>query len=82
MRGEQRGQAKPLLLGLNTKLNYLHDGSVGGETSAEGLETLLDPARGENAPHPFYFPGNLDNGDDQTGRDALVEFLLSRTTTN
>ncbi|MFP1680677.1 hypothetical protein ACLD02_18415 [Alloalcanivorax sp. C16-2] len=82
VRGEQRGQAKPLLLGLNTKLNYLHDGSVGLDTPAAGLEALLDPARGENAPHPFYFPGNLDNGDDQNGRDALVEFLLSRTTTN
>lgn len=80
VRGEQRGQAKPLLLGLNTKLNYLHDGSVGGDSPAVGLEALLNPARGADAPHPFYFPGNLDGGDDQAGRDALVEYLLSRTT--
>ena len=80
VRGEQRGEAKPLLLGLNTKLNYLHDGSVGGDTPAQGLQALLDPARGADSPHPFYFPRNLDGGDDQAGRDALVEYLLSRAT--
>ena len=80
VRGEERGQAKPLLLGLNTKLNFLHDGSVGGEVPAEGLEALLNPARGTDSPHPFYFPRNLDGGDDQAGRDALVQYLLSRTT--
>ncbi|MBM7335268.1 hypothetical protein [Alloalcanivorax marinus] len=80
VRGEVRGEAKPLLLGLNTKLNYLHDGSVGGDSPAVGLEALLNPARGADSPHPFYFPRNLDGGDDQAGRDALVEYLLSRTT--
>lgn len=47
-RGEIRGNALPLLLGLARKPRFLHDSSV------PGLDALLNPARGKTAPHPFY----------------------------
>ncbi len=47
-RGEIRGNALPLLLDLARKPRFLHDASV------PGLDALLDPSRGQNAPHPFY----------------------------
>ncbi|OQX12719.1 MAG: hypothetical protein BWK73_14200 [Thiothrix lacustris] len=89
--GSKPGYAKPLLLDLNAKDDFLHDGSVGGATAAAGLNKLLDPARGTEAPHPFYFPGlsatgepqlgpYLGNGDGSAGREALTEYLRSRTT--
>ena len=61
-RGERRGNALPLLLDLARTNLFLHDGSV------SSLENLLDPARGENAPHPFYFA-------DAKQRTDMVEFL-------
>ncbi len=80
LRGGQRGFAQPLLLALDGKARFLHDGSVRGSDARDGLDRLLDPARGEQAPHPFYFPETLDQGDDAQGRAALVEYLRSRTT--
>ena len=47
-RGEPRGVAVPLLLDLARTNLFLHDASV------PSLDALLDPARGRNAPHPFY----------------------------
>ncbi len=41
---------------------FLHDASV------SGLQALFNPARGENAPHPFYLK-------QQAQRDDLVQFL-------
>ncbi|MGB1408916.1 MAG: hypothetical protein ACPG6O_10950, partial [Alloalcanivorax venustensis] len=80
LRGGRRGFAQPLLLALDGKARFLHDGSVRGSDARDGLDRLLDPARGEQAPHPFYFPETLDQGDDAQGRAALVEYLRSRTT--
>ncbi|EIJ36454.1 hypothetical protein [Thiothrix nivea] len=88
--GNKPGYAKPLLLGLDAKDEFLHDGSVAGKDAAEGLGKLLDPARGADAPHPFYFPGlsamaepqlgpYLGGGDGSLGREALTEYLRSRT---
>lgn len=48
VRGLARGIALPLLLDLARKPSFLHDGSV------RTLDDLLDPARGADAPHPFY----------------------------
>ncbi|MBA3513415.1 MAG: hypothetical protein H0T77_03450 [Pyrinomonadaceae bacterium] len=61
-RGEKRGNAMPLLLDLARTNIFLHDGSV------SSLDSLLDPARGENAPHPFYLAGASQRAD-------MVEFL-------
>ena len=61
-RGEKRGNAMPLLLDLARTNIFLHDGSV------SSLDSLLDPARGENAPHPFYLA-------DASQRASIVEFL-------
>ena len=47
-RGEKRGVALPLLFDLARKPQFLHDDSV------PGLDILLDPKRGADAPHPFY----------------------------
>jgi len=44
----ERGIAIPLLLDLARKPVFLHDDTV------PDLDTLLDPTRGPNAPHPFY----------------------------
>ena len=48
LRGEKRGIAMPLLLGLGHRHSYLHDDSV------KSLDELLNPSRGNLAPHPFY----------------------------
>lgn len=63
-RGGIRGSVLPLLLDLPRKPNYLHDSSV------PTLDNLLDPVRGANAPHPFYFA-------DKASRDDMVAFLRS-----
>ena len=46
--GGKRGNAVPMLLDLDRKTAFLHDASV------NGLNALLDPRRGDTAPHPFY----------------------------
>lgn len=79
VRSEARGFAKPLLLGLDSKDEFLHDGSVAGAGAAEALNRLLDPARGPDAPHPFYFPATGASVDDPAGRNALVTYLRSRS---
>ncbi|MFN2510746.1 MAG: hypothetical protein ABR568_04800, partial [Pyrinomonadaceae bacterium] len=61
-RGEKRGNALPLLLDLARTNIFLHDGSV------SSLDNLLDPTRGENAPHPFYLAETSQRAD-------MVEFL-------
>ena len=61
-RGEKRGNAMPLLLDLARTRVFLHDASVGS------LEQLLDPRRGDKAPHPFYL---ADTGQ----RADMVDFL-------
>ena len=90
VRQQERGFAKPLLLGLAGKDKFLHNGSVTGESAAEALNNLFNPARGEdemgnpiNSPHGFYFPRSVADETLQTeeGRAALVEYLLSRTST-
>jgi hypothetical protein len=61
-RGDHRGNALPLLLDLARTTVFLHDASV------PSLDRLLDPSRGNNAPHPFYFT-------DPAQRKDMVEFL-------
>jgi hypothetical protein len=61
-RGEIRGVALPLLLDLARKPFFLHDASV------PSLDSLLDPARGATAPHPFYISNKSERSD-------TVEFL-------
>jgi len=61
-RGEKRGNAMPLLLDLARTTLFLHDASV------RSLDALLDPQRGDHAPHPFYIAGVED-------RKAMIEFL-------
>lgn len=56
-RGEIRGVPLPLLLDLSRKTNFLHDNSVAG------LDALLDPARGDNSPHPFYLVDDAQRAD-------------------
>ncbi|MGH9942475.1 MAG: hypothetical protein ACRD9R_08990 [Pyrinomonadaceae bacterium] len=68
-RGEKRGNAMPLLLDLARTNIFLHDGSV------PSLDSLLDPARGDNAPHPFYLT-------DVSQRADMVEFLRGLDTDN
>ncbi len=65
-RGGIRGTVLPLLLDLPRKPNFLHDSSV------PTLDDLLNPARGANAPHPFFFA-------DKAQRDDEVAFLRSLT---
>jgi len=67
LRGEIRGIALPLLLDLARKPVFLHDNSV------PTLDNLFDPARGANAPHPFYFS-------DAKARADMVAFLRSLDT--
>ena len=62
IRGDIRGTAMPLLLDLARKPNFLHDSSV------PSLDALLNPSRGANAPHPFYFSDTAQRAD-------MVEFL-------
>ncbi|MET0293011.1 MAG: hypothetical protein ABW136_11675 [Steroidobacteraceae bacterium] len=57
IRGDIRGVAMPLLLDLASKPVLLHDNSVAS------LEALLDPARGAQAPHPFYVTSTTDRAD-------------------
>lgn len=61
-RGEKRGNTMPLLLDLARTNIFLHDASV------PSLDNLLDPSRGESAPHPFYLA-------DAIQRAEVVEFL-------
>ncbi len=61
-RGDKRGNALPLLLDLARTNIFLHDASV------PSLDNLLDPKRGDKAPHPFYFA-------DASQRADMVEFL-------
>jgi cytochrome c2 len=57
-----RGNALPVLLDLARTTLFLHDASV------KSLDELLDPKRGKNSPHPFYF-------DDKKQRADMIEFL-------
>jgi hypothetical protein len=66
-RGGIRGTVMPLLLDLARKPNFLHDSSV------PTLDNLLNPTRGPNAPHPFYF---ADTGQ----RADMVEYLREAST--
>ena len=68
-RGLNRGVALPLLLDLARTNIFLHDASV------PSLDNLLDPARGDNAPHPFYLA-------DPSQRADMVEFLRGLDTNN
>ncbi len=52
----------PLLLDLARTNIFLHDASV------PSLDNLLDPVRGESAPHPFYLA-------EASQRADMVEFL-------
>ncbi|MBA3639527.1 MAG: hypothetical protein H0W53_09615 [Acidobacteria bacterium] len=65
---DKRGHSVALLLDLGRKQVFLHDASV------QGLDMLLNPARGEKAPHPFYVP---DGGT----RKDMIAYLLGRQTT-
>lgn len=67
LRGEERGTALPLLLDLARKPVFLHDNSV------PTLNDLLNPSRGTQAPHPFYFS-------DAAKRSDMIEFLRSLDT--
>jgi len=64
VRNQPRGSALPLLLDLARKPNFLHDSSV------SSLDELMDPARGNNAPHPFFIS-------DAGQRSDVVTFLQS-----
>ncbi len=64
VRNQPRGSALPQLLDLARKPNFLHDSSV------SSLDELVDPARGDDAPHPF-FVADVDQ------RKDLVSFLQS-----
>ncbi len=66
-RHDKRGFALPLLLDLDRKEKFLHDVSV------TGMDALLDPKRGNNAPHPFYIA-------DPSERGKVVKFLRSLDT--
>ncbi|MGI9045303.1 MAG: hypothetical protein ACR2FI_00635 [Burkholderiales bacterium] len=68
-RGEKRGNALPLLLDLARTNIFLHDASV------PSLDNLLDPVRGDDAPHPFYLK-------DAGQRADMVTFLRSADTSN
>jgi len=66
MRKLERGIALPLLLDLARKPVFLHDNSV------PDLETLFDPRRGPNVPHPFYVEAPAERRD-------VIAFLESLT---
>ncbi len=68
IRGDIRGTVMPLLLDLPRKPNFLHDNSVAT------LEALLNPSRGNTAPHPFYL-------NDTAQRADTIAFLNSLSTT-
>lgn len=63
-RGAARGSVMPLLMDLARKDRFLHD------SSADGLEGLLNPSRGAAVPHPFFI-------DDAVARASVIEFLKS-----
>lgn len=67
--GGKRGNALPLLLDLDRTTLFLHDGSV------KSLDALLNPSRGQNAPHPFYLQSDRERAD-------MVAFLRSLDTKN
>jgi hypothetical protein len=67
IRGGIRGTVMPLLLDLARKPSFLHDRSV------PSLDSLLNPARGATAPHPFYFT-------DAAQRADMVEYLRAAST--
>jgi cytochrome c2 len=69
IRGDIRGIALPLLLDLARKPVFLHDNSV------PNLDSLLNPSRGENRPHPFYVA-------DEEERADMITFLKSLDTTD
>jgi cytochrome c2 len=69
LRGLVRGEALPLLLDLARKPVFLHDNSV------PTLDNLLDPARGGDAPHPFYLS-------DAASRSDMTAYLISLDTTS
>jgi mono/diheme cytochrome c family protein len=69
LRGLVRGEALPLLLDLARKPVFLHDNSV------PTLGNLLDPARGGDAPHPFYLS-------DAASRSDMVAYLVNLDTTS
>ena len=62
--GGKRGNAVPMLLDLDRKTMFLHDGSI------KKLDDLLDPDRGKSAPHAFYVA-------EADKRAQLVTFLRS-----
>jgi cytochrome c2 len=64
LRGDIRGTAMPLLFELFRKPVFLHDNSV------PSLDALFDPARGANAPHPFFIT-------DMKQRTDIITFLRS-----
>ncbi len=72
LRGQPAGLASPLLLGLDGRTDFLHDGSVERASTSESLQWLLDPARSALAPHPFYVT-------DASDRSALAQYLRSRS---
>lgn len=55
--GEPRGNALPLLLDLERTTMFLHTGAV------KSLDELLNPARGKDAPHAFYFKEEKERND-------------------
>lgn len=69
--GQGKGFAEPLLIGLDQRTVYLHDGRIRGNDSQSALMALLDPARGMMAAHPFYVS-------DPNQRAQLAEYLRSR----
>ncbi len=69
LRGLERGTALPLLLDLARKPVFLHDNSVAT------LNDLLDPARGDTAPHPFFLS-------DPAQRADMIDFLESLEAAN
>lgn len=73
LRGQPAGYAAPLLLGLDGKKDFLHDGSVDRDSTTASLDWLFNPARTGDAPHPFFVSNTND-------RASLVEYLRSRTT--
>ncbi len=60
---QAREISAPHLTGLHLRSMFLHDGSV------ESLDSLMDPARGAGAPHPFFV--------EPSTRLDLIEFLTT-----
>ncbi len=64
----ERGISIPLLLDLARKPVFLHDNTV------PDLDTLLNPQRGANAPHPFF----LSSPDERKDMVALLKSLSTK----